>query len=118
METEPVAAPTQLSHDPPPGARERVLSGPVLTLAVGLCAALPVIAAAARALHEGWQPVADRGIIATRSFDVFSSHMPLIGQYSFAGSVTGKLTYGFGPMLYWLLAHAAHIGAPASFVLA
>jgi hypothetical protein len=89
----------------------------VLTLALGLCAALPVIAAAVRALHEGWQPVADRGIIATRSYDVLSSHMPLVGQYSFAGSVTGKLTYSFGPMLYWLLAPAAHYGAPASFVV-
>jgi hypothetical protein len=68
-------------------------------------------------LHEGWQPVADRGIIATRSFDVFSSHVPLVGQYSFAGNVTGKLTYSFGPMLYWLLAPAAHVGAPGSFVL-
>jgi len=94
-----------------------VLSGPVLTLALGACAALPLIAAAVRALHEGWQPVADRGIIATRSYDVLSSHMPLVGQYSFAGSVTGKLTYSFGPMLYWLLAPAAHYGAPASFVL-
>src|SRR5437879_6592896 len=117
METEPVAAPTQLSHDPPPSVRERVLSGPVLTLALGACAALPVIAAAVRALHEGWQPVADRGIIATRSYDVLSSHMPLVGQYSFVGSVTGKLTYSFGPMLYWLLAPAAHYGAPVSFVL-
>ena len=96
--------------------RTRVLYGPLLTLAVGLCAALPVIAAMVRALHEGYQPVADRGIIATRSFDVFSSHMPLVGQYSFAGAVTGKLTYSFGPMLYWLLAPAAHVGAPASFV--
>jgi hypothetical protein len=100
----------------PPRARAGLLYGPALTLAVGLCAALPVIAAALRALHEGWQPVADRGIIATRSFDVLSSHMPLVGQYSFASTVTGKLTYSLGPMLYWLLAPAAHIGAPASFV--
>ncbi|HEX4564326.1 MAG TPA: hypothetical protein VH115_07700, partial [Solirubrobacteraceae bacterium] len=75
-----------------------------------------VIGAAARALHEGFQPVADRGIIATRAYDVFSSHMPLVGQYSFAGAVTGKLTYSLGPMLYWLLAPAAHVGAPQSFV--
>jgi hypothetical protein len=98
-------------------ARVRIVYGPALTLAVGLCAALPVIAASLRALHEGYQPVADRGIIATRAFDVFSSHMPLVGQYSFAGAVTGKLTYSLGPMLYWLLAPAAHVGAPGSFVL-
>jgi hypothetical protein len=85
-------------------------------VAIGLCAALPVIAAAVRALHEGWQPVADRGIIATRAFDVFSSHTPLIGQYSFTSTVVGKLTYSLGPMLYWLLAPAARIGAPQSFV--
>jgi hypothetical protein len=96
---------------------DRLIAGPLLTLALGACAALPVIAAAGRALHEGYQPVADRGIIATRAFDVFSSHTPLVGQYSFAGAVTGKLTYSLGPMLYWLLAPAAHIGAPASFVL-
>ena len=99
-----------------PRTRAGLLYGPALTLAVGLCAAAPVIAAAVRALHEGWQPVADRGIIATRAFDVFSSHMPLVGQYSFATTVTGKLTYSLGPMLYWLLAPAAHVGAPASFV--
>ena len=94
-----------------------LLHGGVLTLAVGLCASAPVIAAAVRALHEGWQPVADRGIIATRAYDVFSSHAPLVGQYSFASKVTGELTYSLGPMLYWLLAPAAHVGAPGSFVL-
>ncbi|HYM45250.1 MAG TPA: hypothetical protein VES65_03705 [Solirubrobacteraceae bacterium] len=88
-----------------------------LTLAVGLCASLPVMVATTRALRAGWQPVADRGIIATRAFDVFSSHMPLVGQYSFASTVTGRLTYSLGPMLYWLLAPAAHLGAPASLVL-
>jgi hypothetical protein len=95
----------------------RALYGPALTLAAGLCASAPVLAATARALDEGWQPVADRGIIATRSFDVLSSHMPLVGQYSFAGAVTNKLTYSLGPMLYWLLAPAAHVGAPESFVV-
>jgi hypothetical protein len=100
-----------------PHARARVLHAHALTLASGLCASLPVIVATARALRAGWQPVADRGIIATRAFDVFSSHMPLVGQYSFAGTVTSKLTYSLGPMLYWLLAPAAHVGAPQSFVL-
>src|ERR1035438_6539290 len=97
-------------------SRASVLYCRLLTLAIGLCAALPVVTAAVRALHEGWQPVADRGIIATRAFDVFSSHTPLVGQYSFTSTVVGKLTYSLGPMLYWLLAPAAHIGAPQSFV--
>jgi hypothetical protein len=104
--------------DAPHSARLRALAtGRSLTLAVGLCASLPVILATARALHAGWQPVADRAIIATRAFDVFSSHMPLVGQYSFAGTVTGHLTYSLGPMLYWLLAPAAHFGAPSSLAL-
>src|SRR2546423_14447844 len=60
-----------------------VLYGRVLTLAVGLCASAPVIAAAVRALNEGWQPIAGRGVIATRAFGGFSSPAPLIGQYSF-----------------------------------
>lgn|GEM_PF-685042 len=115
MHALPVAsAPARAPAEPRTG--ERLLTGPLLTLAIGVCAAVPVIAAAARALHEGFQPVADRGIIATRAYDVFSSHTPLVGQYSFAGAVTGKLTYSLGPLLYWLLAPAAHIGAPQSFV--
>lgn len=88
-----------------------------LTLVVGLCGALPVIVATVHALQEHWQPVADRGIIALRSYDVFSTHMPLVGQYSFASAITGKPTYSLGPMLYWLLAPAAHVGAPDSLVL-
>jgi hypothetical protein len=91
--------------------------GRILTLAVGLFAALPLLLATRSALLAGWQPVADRGIIAMRAFDVFSSHLPLVGQYSFASAITGKLTYSIGPMLYWLLAPAAHIGAPGSLVL-
>lgn len=110
------SAPADEVATPRARSRLRGLYVRALTLTIGLCAALPVIAAAVRALHEGWQPVADRGIIATRAFDVFSSHTPLVGQYSFTTTVVGKLTHSLGPMLYWLLAPAAHIGAPQSFV--
>jgi hypothetical protein len=85
-----------------------------LTLATGLAAAVPVIAATVKAVRDGWVPVADQGIIATRSYDVFTAHAPLVGQYSYAGHVTGKSTYSLGPMLYWLLALPAHFGSPAS----
>jgi hypothetical protein len=87
------------------------------TLLVGLAASAPVITAVVRALHDGWSPVADRAIIATRAYDVFSGHMPLVGQYSFASQITGHPTYSLGPMLYWLLAPAAHIGSPSSLAL-
>ncbi|MFI4984676.1 MAG: hypothetical protein ACHQAV_01655 [Solirubrobacterales bacterium] len=85
-----------------------------LTLAAGLAAAVPVIAATIKAVRDGWIPAADQGIIATRAYDVFTSHAPLVGQYSYAGHVTGKSTYSLGPMLYWLLALPAHFGSPAS----
>jgi hypothetical protein len=86
----------------------------LLTLATGLAAAVPVLAATFKAVRDGWVPTADQGIIATRSYDVFTSHAPLVGQYSYAGHVTGKSTYSLGPMLYWLLALPAHFGSSAS----
>ena len=45
---------------------------------------------------------------------MLTSHAPLVGQYSYAGHVTGKATYSLGPMLYWLLALPAHYGSAAS----
>jgi hypothetical protein len=88
--------------------------GQALTLASGLTASTPVIAATAKAVRQGWVPTADQAIIATRSYDVFTSHTPLVGQYSYAGHVTGKVTHSLGPMLYWLLAIPAHFGSAAS----
>jgi hypothetical protein len=85
-----------------------------LTLATGLTAAVPVLAATVRAVRDGWVPAADMGVVATRAWDVFTSHTPLVGQYSYAGRVTGKITHSLGPMLYWLLALPAHFGSPAS----
>jgi hypothetical protein len=84
---------------------------PLLTIAAGLAAAIPVISATVKAVQAGWVPVADRGIIATRAHDVFTSHAPLVGQYSLAGEVTGRVTHSLGPMLFWLLAPAAYNGS-------
>jgi hypothetical protein len=92
-----------------PGAAAK-LGNALLTLAAGLAAAIPVIAATVRAVRAGWVPVADRGIIATRAHDVFTSHAPLVGQYSLAGEVTGRVTHSLGPMLFWLLAPTAYNG--------
>jgi hypothetical protein len=76
-----------------------------------------VIAATVKALHDGWVPGADQGIIATRAYDVFTSHTPLVGQYTLAGQVTGQVTHSLGPMLFWLLALPARFGGPASMTL-
>jgi hypothetical protein len=88
-----------------------------LTVLAGLGAALPVIVAGARALANGWLPVADQGTIATRAYDVFTSHTPLVGQYSMASGVVGHLTFAPGPMLYWLLALPARFGGPVALTL-
>jgi hypothetical protein len=97
-----------------PGTR---LGEALLTLAAGLAAAIPVIASSVRAIGAGWVPLADRGIIATRAHDVFTSHMPLVGQYTLAGEVTGQVTHSLGPMLFWLLALPAYYGSTVGMTL-
>jgi hypothetical protein len=90
----------------------RRLGSHLITLAAGLGAAVPVIVATVHAVRDHWEPGADQGIIATRAYDVLSSHTPLDGQYSLAGNVTGQVTHGLGPMLYWLIALPARFGSP------
>jgi hypothetical protein len=97
----------------PSGRRGEAL----LTLASGLAASAPVIVASARALRAHWVPLADRGIIATRAHDVLTSHAPLVGQYTLAGEVTGHVTHGLGPMLFWLLALPAYYGSTVGMTL-
>jgi hypothetical protein len=82
-----------------------------------VAAAAPVAVATARALVDHWQPVADQGIAATRAFDVLSSHSPLVGPYSLASDSAGHATHDPGPLLFWLLALPARVGAPASLTV-
>lgn len=90
-----------------------------LAIATGLAAAVPVIASTIRAVQAGWVPAGDDGIIATRGWDVLTSHTPLVGQYSEAGLVIhGQLMHSPGPMLYWLLAVPARFGSLASIAVA
>lgn len=89
----------------------------LLTLTAGLAASIPVIVATVRALQAHWVPIADRGIIATRAHDVFTAHMPLVGQYTLAGEVTGHVTHSLGPMLFWLLAIPAYYGSTVGMTL-
>jgi len=88
-----------------------------LSLAVGLCAAGPVLAATLRALIDGWRPAGDQAIIATRAYDVFTSRTPLVGQHSDAGAVIHQAVYSLGPMLYWLLALPARFASPGALTL-
>jgi hypothetical protein len=88
-----------------------------LTLLAGIAASLPVLLTAVRALAQGWVPLADQGTIATRAYEVFGAHTPLLGQYSFASRAVGHVTYDPGPMLYWLLAVPARLGGPAAITV-
>jgi hypothetical protein len=84
-------------------------------LLAGLGAALPILDSTLKAVRAGWMPAGDDGIIATRAYDVLSSHTPLVGQYSEAGLVIhGQVMHSPGPMLYWLLALPARFGAVSS----
>jgi hypothetical protein len=108
--------PTTEAAAPPAPRRER-LRGNTLTVLAGLGAALPVIVTTIRALADGWLPAADQGIIATRAYDAFTTHTPLVGQFSMASGVTGHTTYDPGPMLYWLLALPARFGGPPALTV-
>lgn len=87
------------------------------TLAAGLGASLPVIVSTVHALDAGVVPAGDRAIIALRAYEVFTAHTPLVGQYSASSLVSGAITHSPGPLLYWLLAIPARVGAPGSLAL-
>jgi hypothetical protein len=90
-----------------------------IVLLTGAGAAIPIINSTVRAARAGWMPAGDDGIIATRGWDVLTTHAPLVGQYSEAGLVVhGQVVHSPGPMLYWLLALPAHYGSVASLAVA
>jgi hypothetical protein len=55
-------------------------------------------------LAHGWRATGDDAIIAQRSWSVFSSHPPLIGQFSQGSAGPGHTFYDPGPLLFWILA--------------
>ncbi len=82
-----------------------------------MAAALPVIIATVHAVSVGWMPGADQAIIATRAYDVFRSHTPLVGQYTTAAGVIGRVASDPGPMLYWLVALPSRFGDPDAITI-
>ena len=88
-----------------------------LTVAACLAAAVPAIVSMANGLAAGAFPNGDRGIIATRAYDVLTAHTPLVGQYSASSLVVQHATYSLGPMLYWLLAVPSRLGGPAAMTV-
>jgi hypothetical protein len=90
------------------------LPGVLLALAAGAAATVPVIVSIVRGVSAGVAPNGDRAIILMRAYDVFSSHAPLVGQYSATTVLSGHTTYSLGPLLYWLLSLPARHGGPAA----
>jgi hypothetical protein len=116
-----------VSHRPPAPVDSRERLGVVLrprliswlrsrrfALLAGLAAAGPVIVSGATAVADQWTPYGDRAVIAARSFDVFTVHSPLVGQYTQWSQILGRPIFSPGPLLYWLLAIPTHfLGAAA-----
>lgn len=93
----------------------RALGDRAPTIALGLAASIPVIGSTVKAVRAGWEPAGDDGIIATRGWDVLTSHTPLVGQFSEAGfAIHSQSLHSPGPMLYWLLALPARFGSVTS----
>jgi hypothetical protein len=87
-------------------------------LGAGLAASIPVLVSTGNAVGDGWVPAGDDGIIATRGWDVLTSHTPNVGQYSEAGLVIAhQIVHSPGPMLYWLIALPARFGGVSSLAL-
>jgi hypothetical protein len=81
-----------------------------LVLVTGLAASLPVIVSTVNAMSNGWLPLGDDAITAVRSFDVLSTHPPLLGPISSSGMLIGHAVQSPGPMLFWLLAIPVRLG--------
>ena len=60
---------------------------------------LPVVTMIAK----GWIPIGDNAAIASRSFQTFSSHPPLVGLVTTAGTGIGHVLFDPGPLQFWLL---------------
>jgi hypothetical protein len=75
----------------------------VLRVAGHLAVWLPFVASVARELQHGWIAVGDGAAIAIRSWDVLSSHGPLVGQMNGLGA------YDPGPLEYWLNTVPVHL---------
>lgn len=59
-------------------------------------------------LSNGWAPISDDAVIATRAWDVLSSAIPLVGQATLAHGPNGQAIYDLGPLYYFLLTLPEH----------
>jgi hypothetical protein len=78
-------------------------------IVLGLLASLPLLVGAAVDASHGWLPAGDQARIVLRARDVFSAHMPLVGEFSRISNYSTHTTFEPGPMEYWVLAIPAQV---------
>jgi hypothetical protein len=76
----------------------------VLRSVAHIVGATPFVVAAIRLIHSGWRPIGDDSAIAIRSWDVLSTHPPLLGQLTVIPGL-----FELGPMEFGLLAIPVHL---------
>ncbi|MCU1356693.1 MAG: hypothetical protein JWM89_2111 [Acidimicrobiales bacterium] len=90
-------------------------------LAAGLVALLlvPFGASLGRAIHQAWLPSGDDALIGLRSLDVFSRHLPLVGQPSTSHLYGDKISTAHpGPIeFYWLAVPVRLFGAAVGMIV-
>ena len=68
-----------------------------------VAAELPLMVFALIEMARGWRPLYDNAGLALRSYQVFSSHSPLVG-HQMADTVDHHVVFAPGPLQNWLLA--------------
>ena len=81
-----------------------------------LVAEAPFLVVALVQIAQGWRPSGDEAIIAIRSWGVFTSRSPLLGEFTTVTGCARHLAFDPGPLLFWALAVPVRID-PAHGVL-
>jgi hypothetical protein len=76
-----------------------------------LVAEVPFIVVALVQIAQGWRPSGDEAIIAIRSWAVFTSRSPLLGEFTTVTGCARHLAFDPGPLLFWALAIPVRIDA-------
>ena len=88
----------------------RVRVGPVARIGSHVVIWIVVLVPTVLELVRGWRPLySDDATITLRSYQVLSSHPPLLGQYSSISGGSGHILFDPGPLQYVLLAVPTHI---------
>jgi hypothetical protein len=89
--------------------RRRSPSDRAIRLTLHLAAVAPFVVGTIIESARGWRPTVDDAVITLRSWDVLTSHSPLVGQHSNVTTISSHTVYGPGPLLYWFLTIPVHI---------